>query len=52
MKYEYKCVKCEVKVIVDKPMSESSSVETCTMCDDTMERVYSVGGIVTGDGVK
>ena len=52
MVYKYKCPQCEKQTEIKKPMSESSRVEYCEICESELVRVYSVGGIVTGDGVK
>lgn len=55
MRYEYECtnIKCEVvKVVVEKPMAESSRIELCEVCKQQLSRVYNAVGIVTSDGVK
>ena len=57
MRYNYKCVndKCNDKdkvVVVDKPMSESNRVELCSSCTEVLNRIYSISGIKTGDGIK
>jgi len=51
MKYEYECKKCNKKVSIDKPMSESSKKEYCPDCKEEMSRVFSLG-IKTSDGFK
>jgi len=52
MFYDYKCNTCNKKTTVTKPMTESSRDEKCNTCNEVMQRVYKVGGIKTGDGVK
>jgi len=52
MKYPYECKECGTTMTIDKPMAESSRVEVCVVCGTELKRVYKVGAIKTGDGVK
>jgi len=52
MTYLYKCNKCVKEFTVNKPMSESSNDEYCPTCQGLAVRIFSVGAIKTGDGVK
>jgi len=52
MIYSYKCDPCKTSTTITKPMAESSREEKCNKCHSVMSRVYEVGGIKTGDGVK
>lgn len=51
MTYVYHCPHCDKDVEIEKSISEASRKEHCE-CGEVMAKVYSVGGIKTGDGVK
>jgi len=40
---------CKNEVTIDKPMSESSSKEICSKCNNELDRLYGVSSIVTND---
>jgi len=57
MRYLYKCsndkcVNVGKTITINKPISESSKEEFCQICGSVLVRIYSVGAIKTGDGVK
>lgn len=55
MTYQYKCPRCKKVSFINKPMTESSRSEYCQneKCKDVqLARVFTVGGIKTGDGSK
>jgi len=57
MIYEYKCKNTDckdadvVKVVV-KTMKEFNKSEICEICEHSMQKVFSLGGIKTADGIK
>lgn len=43
--YEYNCSSCGAVVEISAVMSESSDSFSCTGCQGTMNRTYSIGGV-------
>ena len=57
MKYLYKCENdscsnLNKEITIDKPIADSSKEEYCTICKESLTRIYAISSIVTGDGVK
>ena len=55
--YKYKCTNNSCTITgkvkeINKPMTESSKIEICPICNAVLQKVFSVGAIKTGDGVK
>ena len=51
MLYDYICDKCKKKYEIVKRVKDYNREEFCE-CGEKMRKVFSVGGIKTGDGVK
>ncbi len=57
MIYNYQCVniKCKKRNEVQeisKPMSEASSLEICSECQENLKRIFGSPSVKTGDGFK
>ena len=57
MRYEFKCVnisctKRNVIIEKDMPMNKSGESQYCEKCKESLQKIYGVSGIKTGDGYK
>jgi len=57
MIYYYKCtnIKCQERnkeKAIDKPMAEASKKEYCSVCNESLGRIFGSPGIKTSDGFK
>ena len=48
MTYEYKCIKCNQVIEVNRPISENEIIPKCPVCNDTkgVSRIYGNAGII------
>lgn len=38
--YQYKCIKCDKDIVIQKPMKEATREEKCEVCESILKRVY------------